>query len=276
MEQDKSISICGCGWLGLPLGKYLIEKGFSVKGSTTRKEKFDVLREAGVQPFHLSLYPALSGDDPTAFLRSDVLVINVPPIRRPDIVHYHQQQIASLKEAIKASPVQRVVFVSSTSVYPSLNREVTEDDAVNPDSASGKALLAVEKMLFEEPSFKTTVLRFCGLMGYDRNPVNFLGRMSSLNNANQPANLVHRDDCIGIIFEVIRQGVWGEVFNACSPEHPLRREYYARAAERSGKPLPPPAEEDGNVPFKIIDSSKLERLLGYRFCVPDPLELPEE
>lgn len=276
VEQQKRVSICGCGWLGLPLGKYLAEKGFTVKGSTTGKEKFEILREAGIQPFQISLDPVLSGDDPAAFLESDTLVINVPPKRRPDIVDYHQRQMASLKEAVVASPVRHVVFISSTSVYPSLNRDVMEEDACNPESESGEALLGVEKMLLEEPSFKTTVLRFCGLMGYDRNPVRFLGRMASLDNASQPVNLIHRDDCIGIISEVIRQEVWGEVLNACSPEHPLRREYYAKAAALSGNELPPLAEEQGNAMFKIIDSSKLERILGYRFRVPNPLDLPED
>ena len=33
------VSILGCGWLGLPLAKSLIEKGFSVNGSTTSVEK---------------------------------------------------------------------------------------------------------------------------------------------------------------------------------------------------------------------------------------------
>ncbi|UZJ39143.1 SDR family oxidoreductase [Prosthecochloris sp. SCSIO W1102] len=276
MEQVKSVSICGCGWLGLPLGKYLVEKGFSVKGSTTRKEKFNELREAGIQPFHISLDPELSGDDPVSFFQSDVLVINVPPKRRPDIVYYHQQQMASLKEAVKTSPIRHVVFISSTSVYPSLNRDVKEEDAVNPEFSSGEALLGVEKVLLEESSFRTTVLRFCGLMGYDRSPVKFLGRMATVINANQPANLIHRDDCISIIYEVIRQGVWGEVFNACSPGHPLRREYYAGAAELSGLDLPPLEGEKGDAPFKIIDSSRLEKVLGYRFQVPDPLDLPED
>lgn len=276
VEQQKRVSICGCGWLGLPLGKYLAEKGFTVKGSTTRTEKFDLLQEAGIKPFCMSLDPALSGDDPAAFLESDTLVINVPPKRRPDIVDYHQRQMASLKEAVVASPVRHVVFISSTSVYPSLNRDVAEEDACNPESESGEALLGVEKMLLEEPSFSTTVLRFCGLMGYDRSPVRFLGRMATLSNASQPVNLIHRDDCIGIISEVIRQEVWGEVLNACSPEHPLRREYYAKAAALSGNELPPLAEEQGNAMFKIIDSSKLERILGYCFRVPNPLDLPED
>jgi len=62
--QEKRVTICGCGWLGLPLGKFLVGKGFDVKGSTTREEKFSQLQEAGIQPFRVSLDPSFSGDDP--------------------------------------------------------------------------------------------------------------------------------------------------------------------------------------------------------------------
>ncbi len=270
--MKERISILGCGWLGLPLGRYLVEQGFIVRGSTTEREKFEELRQAGILPFQIALEPELEGDDASAFLQSEILVINIPPLRREDIVDYHQAQFSALLPVLRDSPVDKVVFVSSTSVYPALNREVTEDDARNPESPSGRALLAVEEMLFQEPSFRTTVLRFCGLIGYDRNPARILGRLSSIGNARQPVNLVHRDDCIRIIFEVIRQGVWGEVFNACSPGHPSRREYYAQAAERSGLLLPPDAEEQGDAPFKIINSALLEERLGYSFLVPDPLD----
>ncbi len=272
--MDKTISICGCGWLGLPLGAFLVEKGFSVKGSTTREEKFPALQQAGIEPFRIVLDPDLSGEHIADFLKSDILVINIPPRRRPDIVDYHLRQMAGLLGAVKQSPVKHIVFISSTSVYPSLNRGVAEDDARDPESPSGQALLGVEKMLFEESSFSTTVLRFCGLVGYDRDPVVFLGRMDRLAHPDQPVNLIHRDDCIGIIDEVICQDVWGEVFNACSPCHPLRKEYYARAAERSGKPLPPFDHQDDGTSFKIIESARLERILGYRFLVPDPMKLP--
>ncbi|MBF0586911.1 SDR family oxidoreductase [Prosthecochloris sp. N3] len=271
--QNTRISILGCGWLGLPLGSFLASQGYPVKGSTMSADRFSELRDAGIEPFMISLSPSLEGDDVDGFLQSDILVINIPPERRPDIEEYHQKQFASLMPALVSSPVSRVVFVSSTSVYPALERSVTEQDAIDPEASSGKALLAVERMLMGQSSFKTTVLRFCGLIGYDRDPSVMLRRLDSLANADQPVNLVHRDDCIGIIHEVIVQEAWGEVFNACSPGHPLRRDYYRRAAERAGLPLPPDAG-DSPRSWKIIDSSKLERQLGYRFRVPDPLRLP--
>lgn len=33
-----TVSILGCGWLGLPLAEQLLAEGYSVKGSTTRAE----------------------------------------------------------------------------------------------------------------------------------------------------------------------------------------------------------------------------------------------
>lgn len=49
------ISILGCGWLGLPLAKQLIKKGFSVKGSTTSEEKISILKTEGIISFLISL-----------------------------------------------------------------------------------------------------------------------------------------------------------------------------------------------------------------------------
>ncbi|WP_396187155.1 hypothetical protein [Flavobacterium sp.] len=49
------ISILGCGWLGLPLAKALLENGFAVKGSTTSQEKLSVLENSGIQPFIIAL-----------------------------------------------------------------------------------------------------------------------------------------------------------------------------------------------------------------------------
>ncbi|NTV46616.1 MAG: SDR family NAD(P)-dependent oxidoreductase, partial [Chlorobiales bacterium] len=144
MEKE-IISILGCGWLGLPLAKFLIGQGYNVKGSTTSANKLESLRAAGIDPFLIKLDPEIAGENISSFLERDVLVINIPPQRRDDIVQYHQRQIESLIQEVKKSSVKKVVFVSATSVYPPLNRVVREEDAVNPDTNVGEALCKVEK-----------------------------------------------------------------------------------------------------------------------------------
>jgi nucleoside-diphosphate-sugar epimerase len=65
-----------------------------------------------------------------------------------------------------------VIFISSTSVYGD-NDQITEETPLNPDS-EGKQLAIVEDVLHSNSRFKTTVLRFGGLIGEDRNPIKFI------------------------------------------------------------------------------------------------------
>jgi nucleoside-diphosphate-sugar epimerase len=271
------ISILGCGWLGLPLAQQLIGNGYRVKGSTTRTDKLDALRKTGIEPYRIVLGDQAEGDL-KGFLESDILVVDIPPGHGEDAVEHHVEQVSQLIDALVDSPVRHVLFVSSTSVYPALGREVTEQDASDPetaDSPAGRALLYVEEMLRSESGFSTTVVRFSGLIGPGRNPINFLQRMKEIADPDQPMNLIHQDDCVCIIKEIIRRESWGEVFNASSPGHPTRKEFYRVAAESHGvEPLP--SAGSGGRPFKIVNSAKLEKLLGYRFRHPDPLAVARE
>jgi len=270
----KTISILGCGWLGFPLGLFLLEKGFKIKGSTATQDKLLVLEKEGIEPYYIKLSPEINADYAPDFFKSDVLIINFPPQRRADIICYHQKQIESLIAEINNSLVQYVLFISSTSVYPELNREVGEDEIIKPTKDSGKALLSVENILTNISRIHTTVLRFAGLIGYDRMPGRFLSGKRDVKNGNAPVNLIHRDDCIQIIFEIIKQGVWGEILNGCCDKHPLRKEYYTRQAKIIGACLP--TFDDSEVSnYKIISNKKLKKILNYRFKYPDPSVIVE-
>jgi nucleoside-diphosphate-sugar epimerase len=273
MPQER-ISILGCGWLGLPLAQKLISDGYRVKGSTTREEKLGSMQAEGIEPYRIVVGETVEGDL-KGLLESDILIVDIPPVRRDDIEEFHVMQISQLIDALLDSPVKHVLFISSTSVYPDLGKEVFEDDELDPDLAgkpAGRAVLFVEEMIRAEREFSTTVVRFGGLIGPGRHPSDFLQRMKVVPDPEQPVNLIHLDDCIGIISEIIRQGVWGEVFNACCPEHPTRRSFYEAATENLGIGMPPLADNPADPrSFKIVNSRKLSDLLGYRFRHPDPL-----
>ena len=64
-------------------------------------------------------------------------------------------------------------FVSSTSVFQSQNKEVKEGDIGIPEKISGKALLTAESLFQKSDRFQTTIIRFGGLIGANRNPANF-------------------------------------------------------------------------------------------------------
>lgn len=266
-----TVSILGCGWLGLPLARRLIKHGLSVKGSTSTLEKISLLESEGIAPFFISINDNQIEGNIGEFLQSEILVINIPPKRKPDIVEYYTRQLDLLIAQIEMSSVKKVIFVSTTSVYQNNNGTVTEDTRPQPEKPSGIVTLDVENKLRSNPSFQTTLIRFAGLMGPDRHPGRFLAGKTNLPGANDPVNLIHLEDCIEIIQRVIEKGAWGEVFNGCADGHPAKKEFYTKAAIAQGL-VPPEFSSEASSGFKIVDGSKVKLSLHYQYQFADPLK----
>jgi nucleoside-diphosphate-sugar epimerase len=271
----ETISILGCGWVGLPLAEHLIQSGYKVKGSTRTKNDIPILESKGINPCFLVIDPEVRGENLEGFFDSDILIINFPPERRDDIVEYHERQAISLIQRIKLSSIKKVVFVSSTSVYPDLNCEVTEDEIEEPFKSSGTALLKFESLLNNSVEFKTTILRFAGLIGYERKPGRFLAGKKEVINAQAPVNLIHRDDCINIIHQIIQKNIWSETFNACADLHPTRKDYYINTTSKLGL-IPPTFVETNDYSYKIVSNEKLKKRLNYVYKYPDPFEIDND
>ena len=269
----RSVSVLGCGWLGLPLAVRLLEEGFSVRGSSRDPGKLPGLKEKGMEPYLVNLDPGMDGEGADRFLSSDILFVNFPPPRRDDAEVYHERQIGSLLDAIPEPEGKWIIFAGSTSVYPNTNGVVREGDAVNPDKPSGKALLRAEKALFGHPETDTTVIRFSGLVGYDRAPINSIRKKKLVLDPDCPLNLIHRDDCVGIVLRTIALDARNTTFNATCDGHPTRREYYSREALRLGVELPAFESGGEKARYKIVSNEKLKKTLGYNFVYPDPLEM---
>lgn len=267
--KEKSISVLGCGWLGLPLAEKLIENGFHVKGSTTSIDKLKLLEDKRIEPHTVIFNPDLRTDDIESFLSSKILIVNIPPKRNENVLELYPAQIKYLIDEINKSSVEKVLFVSSTSVYGDSNQVVTEESELNPVRDSGKALVIAEGLLRAEITFRTTILRFGGLIGPDRQPGRFLAGRRNVSGGNAKVNLIHLDDCIDIILGIIQNNLWGDIFNACADEHPARKELYTKAAENLGLEIPRFDEEEGK--YKIISSEKVKSLLDYKFKYPNPL-----
>lgn len=261
----KQISILGCGWLGFPLAKSLMEKGFSVKGSTTSSEKISVLENDKIQAFQIEIDESQIKGDINSFLEnSEILIIDIPPKLRGASSESFVKKIQNLISYIEKSSVEKVVFISSTSVYPDDNSVVTETTKPNPETESGKQLLESENLLQNNSNFKTTVIRFGGLIGENRHPIHFLSGRKDIENPDAPINLIHQTDCIGIIESIIKQDYWNETFNAVAPIHPSRKGYYTQKAIELNLALPEFNEEKNSI-GKTILSYKVENLLKYKF-----------
>jgi len=261
----KQISILGCGWLGFPVAKSLLENRFSVKGSTTSPNKISFLQNSGIQAFQIELLELEINGNITSFLEnSEILIIDIPPKLRGVSTENFVKKMQRLIPFIEKSTVKKVIFISSTSVYADNNAVITEVTKPNPETESGKQLLESENLLQNNPNFKTTVIRFGGLIGEDRHPIHFLAGRKNIENPDAPINLIHLTDCIGIIEAIINQECWNETFNAVAPFHPTRKEYYTQKAIAMNLPLPE-FDQEKNAIGKLILSNKLEIVLSYKF-----------
>jgi nucleoside-diphosphate-sugar epimerase len=259
------ISVLGCGWLGLPLAKALAKEGFDVKGSTTSPEKIELLIRSGINPFIINLDEDLSDQATVEFLNeSEILIINVPPKSYLGDTSY-AAKLEKLLPFIQHAGVKKVLFVSATSVYPDDNGIATEDSATATD-VRGLGLLEAEQVFTTKSDFKTTVLRFSGLMGEERHPIKFLAGRENIANPDAPVNLIHLDDCIGIILKIIEKESWGEIYNGSAPSNPSRIDYYTKKAIEFNLPAP---EFNHDVPSvgKTISAKKVTDVLGYSFVV---------
>lgn len=251
--MNQKINILGCGWLGLALAIDLKNKGYEVYGSTTSNSKIKGLQEKGIKPFLIDI--SKPDVDIWDFLISDVLIIAITSKSIKDI--------KNLIRKIEESEVQKVLFISSTSVYPFTNGIVTEET-----NTSNTPLAEIEQLFITNASFKSTIIRFGGLFGYDRKPGKFFKTNRPVENPDGYINLIHRDDCIEIIEQIILKNVWNEILNACADDHPKRRDFYLRETKKIGKPAVV-FNEKSESKYKIIDSQKIKNLLNYEFIHAD-------
>ena len=273
------VSILGCGWVGHALGRHLVDAGWAVRGSTTTPEKVDPLRRDGIEPFLLRLDPDVSGDDLDPFFDADALVLNVPPPRGVDDRRaYHLRQIDAVRERA-AGRVPWIVFVSSTGVYPDVEREVAEADvppgaldALGGDRrrATGDILLEAEERLWVDDAVNVTIVRFGGLYGADRHPARFLAGRTNVSRPHAPVNLIHQDDCTGLLHTVLDQTATGLVVNGVSNAHPTRQMLYTRAAKVQDL-TPPTFDSSDTRGGKQVSNRVACEDLGYTFQHPDPM-----
>ena len=233
------IAVFGCGWLGLPLAQSLQQKGYTINGSTTSKEKINLLKDSGIHPFLVDLNDTNFITNLDLFLNDvEILIINIPPrMKTGDATNYYQK-MKLVHQRAKASGVDKVIFVSSTSVYGNINGDVTEKTTPKPATNAAKQLLDIEQLFLNHNSLRATIIRFGGLIGNGRHPIHHLVKKDVVANGNHPINLIDITDCISVITLIIEKNYWNEIFNAVYPFYPTKEEYYTQTAKNKG--LKPP------------------------------------
>ena len=270
--ERSTVLVLGCGWLGLALAESLVQSGHRVLGTTTTPENIPDLEARGIEP-HLLRLGSDFGAPAEALLHqllsaAEVLVLNIPP--RAAAAGAYPTLLRPVHRAVAAAKTAKVLFVSSTGVYPDQPRLMRECDAISTRDAASDVLRAEGHFVPRYGQWKSTVVRLGGLMGPDRAPGRVLAGRRDLAQGNAPVNLLHLTDAVGVISAIIEHQAWGHTFNVCADQHPLRREFYPAAAQHIK--LEPPTFQDGTgIHGKTIDSSLVRKLVPYQFKHDDVL-----
>ncbi len=257
------ISVLGSGWLGLPLALELQQLGHTIKVSTRSHERLQLLKSKDLEA---QLYDIDSCDNDDHFLSSDILIIN--------ITSKNINAFTQLITKIEASTITNVLFISSTSVYAD-SFDVNAPAIAESDVHALKPcpLLTIENLFRDNQNFQSSIIRFAGLIGYQRHPGRFFLKQQddghldcrAIKNPDGAVNMIHRDDCIGIIETIITNNNWGEVYNGCASDHPTRRAFYTAALQHLAYDASPVFVENEQQSYKKISNQKIKNSLQYLF-----------
>lgn len=273
------ITIIGAGWLGQPLANTLVSLGHQVSASHTTSPKCLPESNPSIHSLVIDLKQTNAATLATqlAQCHSQIVIGCFPPGFRHgtkgEYVHHWQ----TLVTACQLAQVEKIVMVSSTTVYPSQPEEMYEECATlelahhRPDFSEPARWMLMAEQAVIESGLSYAIVRLSGLIGAERHPARFVHRLQSLST-QAPANILHQWDAIGAVAFCALQ-VENHVVNATTPFTVSKAEFYQHAAQLAGltQALPPIV----HTPDKRIMADKLQRL-GYRFHFSHTLNALEQ
>jgi nucleoside-diphosphate-sugar epimerase len=266
-----NVLIAGCGYVGSALAERLVADGLRVWGLRRSPKRL---------PERVHPVPAdLSDPDSLAALPKDLDYIFYTAAAggydenryRTAYVEGPRNLLAALKR--QQHPIKHLFFTSSTGVYAQQDGEwVDEASPTEPAHFSGTALLEGEGV-FRDGPYPSTSVRLGGIYGP--------GRLQTLERVRDrvvtcPAeptyvNLIHRDDCAGVLHHLMRVESPDEVYLGVDCKPAERGAMYRWLANLLGVPEPPTegAEPDGRRARGNKRCSNARLLAtGYTFLFP--------
>lgn len=261
--------IVGAGWLGTPLAQTLIDQGHQVTVTRRSQTRLDEFPLTSVQPALLDLNEPHSEQQLIELIEQhqiERIVGAFPPGFRKGNGQEYAQQWQRLVSAAKQSSVNKLLMVSSTTVYPNLAVDMKEEDATlalaqmsEHFSDNARIMLQAEQYVIDS-EIDYAIVRCSGLIGSDRHPSRFAMRLKQVSR-KAPANMVHQNDAVAATAFALNQ-IDNEVVNATTPNTVSKAEFYQAAITQSDLDIAlPPVTETAD---KRILADKLVAL-GYQF-----------
>lgn len=246
-------TILGAGWLGLKLAKDL-KNDYKIIVSSRNKEKSKIYEDEGFSSYILN---EDNFDYLDKLLDTDFLFINYPPSKFNNYLKF----LEKIYSNEKISNIKKIIFISSTSIYPNINGIFSENSKI--ENSSSKIVFEAENLVKQKSNI---IFRVSGLVGENR----YFGKRS-INKEVQfpltPINFVHRDDIINATKFILENDIYG-IFNLCSKIHPTKKEIYSFNAKKYGFVMPILSSNEAFI-NRIIDGSKIENL-GFSYKYENP------
>ena len=239
------ITVVGCGWLGLPLCEALSAVGHEITTTTTTRPKQLSLSKK----FNIRLFDVTKDIPDQNLLASEIIIYTVPPIGH--------QEVESFFHIV--NPDQKIIFISSTSVYGKSDGLIDENSEQNPQSKNGKILKQSEVYLRNHFQ-NLTIIRPGGLYSEDRHPIYSLQGKTGLTTGDELLHLVHRDDVIEAIKKIIENQLWAEDFNLVNDLRVKKEVYYTEKAKTLELELPQYISSENENPTNITNNKSKKYL----------------
>ncbi|HKU35358.1 MAG TPA: SDR family oxidoreductase, partial [Paenarthrobacter sp.] len=194
-----TVLIAGCGDLGTEAGLRFAAAGHDVMGIRRSPEK--------LPPQIRGVRADLSSELPNLPFEAEIVVVSLAADASTEDA-YRAGYVDGLRNVLdavdrQAVPPQRILFVSSTAVYPDAGGAVVDENTpTEPTRFSGKILLEAEQLLFARAGeASAAVLRLGGIYGPGRTRLIDQVRSGNAVIPGQPkhTNRIHRDDAAAMI-----------------------------------------------------------------------------
>ena len=260
------VLIIGCGYVGLPLGIELVRRGHDVYGVCRSAERAAEISRAGINHIVTDI------TEPTAFEAVEPAfdwIVNIVSSNKGGVDDYRAVYLEGTRRIIRwlqewrpsvaevdlphgsppplcKAPLRKYVYTSSTSVYAQTDGSwVTEESAVEPQSATSQVLVETEQLLLNavrQGSLPATLLRVAGIYGPGRGHLfqQYLrGEARIAADGSRLINMVHRDDVVAAIIVALERGQAGGIYNVADDEPVTQLEFFRWLADKLSMPMPP-------------------------------------
>ena len=281
--KGKHLLVCGMGYLGTRVARQALDRGMRVTALTRSEEKAEALRKEGYEMIVADLvqqlwYANVSG--PVDFILN---AVSAGGGGVPGYVRAYIEGMHSLLHFCSEDFNGRLIYTSSTGVYPFTDGEVVEEETpFKAQSETSEILKAAEEMLELSGPPDWKILRLAGIYGPGRhyllNQV-LSGEPELAGEGGNYLNLIRVEDICSAIWKLwsSEASVLNTIYNVADDQPALKSEVVEWLASKTGQPMPSFNPEksirqrhlpNGKLPHRIISNAKLKAATGWQPAFP--------